>query len=99
MSDIVERTRQAMALTGHGRVGEILMLVPELVAEVERLREDLSALQRLVRNPRVVAAIATIDPNNAVEVEVLPPPADEGDQPLGEKPAVTRDDILAQGPW
>ena len=25
--------------------------------------------------------------------------ADEGDQPLGEKPPVTRDDLLAQGPW
>ncbi len=45
-------------------------LVPGLVAEVERLREHAANLERLVRNPSVVAAIATVDPENAVEVEI-----------------------------
>lgn len=36
---------------------------------------------------------------HAAEMRKHATPADEGDQPLGEKPAVTRDDLLAQGPW
>lgn len=41
-----------------------------LGAEVERLREHTARLERLMRNPHVVAALATVDPENAVEVEV-----------------------------
>lgn len=36
--DLPPRTRAAMAAVGEGRVGDIIALVPELLAEVERLR-------------------------------------------------------------
>lgn len=45
-------------------------LIPEPIEEVERLREYVANLQRLVGNPQVVAAIAAVDPDNPIEVEV-----------------------------
>ncbi|GJJ22314.1 hypothetical protein [Mycolicibacterium mageritense] len=59
-------------------------LVPELIAEVERLREANDTLCAEVEQLR----------DGCVGV-----PCQTHDQPLGEKPAVTRDDLLAQGPW
>jgi hypothetical protein len=50
-------------------------LVPELIAEVERLRTDLETCQRLLRNPETVALLHAADENSAVE---LNPEAEEG---------------------
>lgn len=44
--------------------------IVSLIRWVEQLRAHSAHLERLIRNPNVVAAIATVDPDNAVEVEI-----------------------------
>lgn len=67
---------------------------------MERLRDQLRRIRECAFDDDVVAVLEWDDgeviPTCISDIQDV---VSEGDQPLGEKPPVTRDDLLAQGPW
>lgn len=79
MSDVVDQGKSMLNTIAYARAigvspaypdSSVEQVVRGLVAEVERLRAENEAMQRLIRNPETIAALDRAEESDPIEVEL-----------------------------